>query len=189
STDWLAAHLQEPELRLVDGSFTLPGAKPTAEEAYAARHIPGAVFFDIDGISDHSSTLPHMLPSEAEFARMAGALGLGDRHQIVVYDMAGFNSAPRVWWMLKIFGHKRVSLLDGGLPKWLAENRPVTAAVPQPQPATFTALLDARASGRFAGTAAEPRPGLRLGHIPGSLNLPYDLLADPKTKTLLPVEE
>jgi thiosulfate/3-mercaptopyruvate sulfurtransferase len=212
STDWLAAHLQEPELRLVDGSFTLPGAKPTAEEAYAARHIPGAVFFDIDGISDHSSTLPHMLPSEAEFARMAGALGLGDRHQIVVYDMAGFNSAPRVWWMLKIFGHKRVSLLDGGLPKWLAENRPVTAAVPQPQPATFTArldrsrvrnkaqlmrnlldkreqVLDARASGRFAGTAAEPRPGLRLGHIPGSLNLPYDLLADPKTKTLLPVEE
>ena len=212
STDWLAAHLEGHDLRVVDGSFTLPGAKPTAEEAYAARHIPGAVFFDIDGISDHSSTLPHMLPSEAEFARMAGALGLGDRHQIVVYDMAGFNSAPRVWWMLKIFGHKRVSLLDGGLPKWLAEGRPVTALVPRPKPATFAAkldkslvrdrgqilanlsqkreqVIDARAAARFDGTAPEPRPGLRAGHIPGSINLPYDTLADPKTRTLLPAAD
>lgn len=212
STDWLAAHRDGHDVRVVDGSFTLPGAKPTAAEAYAERHIPGAVFFDIDAISDRSSSLPHMLPSEAEFARIAGGLGLGDRHHIVVYDMAGFNSAPRVWWTLKVFGHEKVSLLDGGLPKWLAEQRPVTAAVPRPQPASFTArldrsrvrdkaqlmtnlsakreqVIDARAASRFAGTAPEPRPGLRAGHIPGSLNLPYDLLADPKTKTLLSADE
>jgi thiosulfate/3-mercaptopyruvate sulfurtransferase len=212
STEWLAANIDRDDVRVVDGSFTLPGVTPTAQEAYALRHIPGAVFFDIDAISDHADPLPHMLPSDADFARMAGALGLGDDHRIVVYDMAGFNSAPRVWWMLKNYGHRRVALLDGGLPKWLAEGRPVTAAVPTPRAARFTAhldrsrvrdkaqllanlaekreqVLDARAAGRFAGTAPEPRPGMRSGHIPGSLNLPYDLLADRKTKTLLPAAE
>jgi thiosulfate/3-mercaptopyruvate sulfurtransferase len=212
STEWLAAHIDRDDVRVVDGSFTLPGVTPTAQEAYATRHIQGAVFFDIDAISDHANPLPHMLPSDADFARLAGALGLGDEHRIVVYDMAGFNSAPRVWWMLKNFGHKHVALLDGGLPKWLAEGRPVTAELPKPRPARFTAhfdrgrvrdkaqllanidakreqVLDARAKGRFAGTAPEPRPGMRSGHIPGSLNLPYDLLADPKTKTLLPATE
>lgn len=212
STEWLAAHIDRHDVRVVDGSFTLPGVTPTAEKAYAARHIPSAVFFDIEAISDHANPLPHMLPSDADFARAAGGLGLGDDHRIVVYDMAGFNSAPRVWWMLKTFGHPNVALLDGGLPKWLAEGRPVTTLVPQPQPATFTAhldrarvrdkaqllanlaekreqVIDARAAGRFAGTAAEPRAGLRAGHIPGSINLPYDLLADAKTKTLLPADQ
>ena len=212
TTEWLAANIDRDDVRIVDASFTLPGVTPTAQEAYATRHIPGAVFFGIDAISDHSDPLPHMLPSDADFARMAGALGLGDNHRIVVYDMAGFNSAPRVWWMLKRFGHPHVALLDGGLPKWRAEGRPVTAEVPTPRPATFTAhldrrlvrnkaqllaniaekreqVIDARAAGRYAGTAPEPRPGMRSGHIPGSLNLPYDLLADPKTKTLLPADQ
>jgi thiosulfate/3-mercaptopyruvate sulfurtransferase len=212
STEWLAANIDRQDVRVVDGSFTLPGVAPTAQEAYAVRHIPSAVFFDIDAISDHTNPLPHMLPGDADFARMAGALGLGDTHHIVVYDMAGFNSAPRVWWMLKSYGHPKVALLDGGLPKWLAEGRPVTALVPQPRPATFAArldrarvrdkaqllanlaekreqVIDARAAGRFAGTATEPRAGLRSGHIPGSVNLPYDLLADAKTKTLLPADQ
>ena len=212
STDWLSRNIDRFDVRVVDGSFTLPGVSPTAEEAYAQRHIPSAVFFDIEKISDHANPLPHMLPSEAEFAAAAGQLGLGDNHRIVIYDLAGFNSAPRVWFMLRAYGHRNVALLDGGLPKWLAEGRPLTAFVPKPRPATFTAkldrslvrdkaemlanlssqveqVLDARAAGRFAGTAPEPRPGLRLGHIPGSRNLPYDKLADPKTRTLLAAKE
>jgi thiosulfate/3-mercaptopyruvate sulfurtransferase len=212
STEWLAGHIDRPEVRVVDASFTLPGVTPTAQEHYARRHIPGAVFFDIDAISDHSNPLPHMLPSAADFARMAGALGLGDDRHIVLYDIAGFGSAPRAWWMLRAFGHKHVALLDGGLPKWLAEGRAVTSYVPKPKPATFTArldpsivrdkaqllanlaeqreqVLDARSAARFAGTAPEPRPGLRAGHIPGSLNLPYDQLGDAKAKTFLPAEQ
>ena len=208
STEWLATWIDRPDVRVVDGSFTLPGVAPTAEEAYARQHIPSAVFLDIEAISDHANPLPHMLPSDQDFASAMSALGLGDDHRIVVYDMAGFNSAPRVWWMLRVFGHKNVALLDGGLPKWLAEGRPVTRLAPKPRPARFTAkldrsrvrdkaqlmanlgeareqVLDARAAGRFAGTATEPRPGLRTGHIPGSRNLPYDLLADAKTKTVL----
>lgn len=211
STEWLAAHLHDPAIRLLDGSFTLPGVTPTAQQEYARQHIPGAVFFDIDSISDHANPLPHMLPRPEDFARMAGALGIGDDTNVIVYDIAGFGSAPRVWWMLRVFGHDKIALLDGGLPKWLAEGRPVTADVPQPSPRTFTArfdpsrvrskadvlanlasnaaqVLDARSAGRFAGTAPEPRPGLRSGHIPGSINLPYDRLGDPQTKTFLPAE-
>jgi thiosulfate/3-mercaptopyruvate sulfurtransferase len=209
STDWLAAHIDRLDVRVVDASFTLPGVTPTAQQEYARRHIPGAVFFDIDAISDHANPLPHMLPSAADFARLAGALGIGDDRHIVVYDIAGFGSAPRAWWMLRAFGHKKVALLDGGLPKWLAEGRPVTTYVPQPKPVSFTArfdpafvrsktqllaniaepreqVVDARSAVRFAGTAPEPRPGLRGGHIPGSISLPYDQLGDPKTRTFLP---
>ncbi|HVA15752.1 MAG TPA: 3-mercaptopyruvate sulfurtransferase [Stellaceae bacterium] len=212
SSEWLAGHIDRADVRVVDASFTLPGVTPTALEEYARRHIPGAVFFDIDAISDRANPLPHMLPSAAEFSRMAGALGLGDDRHIVLYDIAGFGSAPRAWWMLRAFGHRKVSLLDGGLPKWRAEGRPVTTYVPQPKPGRFTALLDpsfvrdqaqllenlsvhreqvldARSAGRFAGTAPEPRPGLRGGHIPGSLNLPYDRLGDPKTRTFLPAAQ
>ncbi len=212
STEWLAAHIDRYDVRVVDGSFTLPGVLPTAQEAYAKRHIPSAVFFDIEAISDHSNPLPHMLPSNQDFAASVGRLGLGDQHRIVVYDIAGFNSAPRVWYMLRAYGHRQVALLDGGLPKWLAEGRPVTTLVPKPRPASFTAkldttlvrdraqiianlsdkheqVIDARAAARFAGTAPEPRPGLRAGHIPGSINLPYDQLADPKARTLLPASE
>ena len=212
STEWLAAHIDRYDVRVVDGSFTLPGVAPTAHEAYAKQHIPSAVFFDIEAISDHANPLPHMLPSNQDFAAAAGRLGLGDQHRIVVYDIAGFNSAPRVWFMLRAFGHRHVALLNGGLSKWLAEGRPVTALVPKPRTANFTAkldpalvrdrtqiianlaqrreqVIDARAAARFAGSAPEPRPGLRAGHIPGSINLPYDKLADPKTRTLLPATE
>ena len=212
STEWLAGHIDRPAVRVIDASFTLPGVTPTAQEEYARRHIPSAVFFDIDAISDHANPLPHMLPRAADFARMAGALGLGDEHHIIVYDIAGFGSAPRAWWTLRAFGHEKVSLLDGGLPKWLAEGRAVTSYVTKPKPAHFTArfdssavrskdevlanlgerraqVLDARSAGRFAGTAPEPRPGLRGGHIPGSINIPYDQLGDPKTRTFLSAEK
>jgi thiosulfate/3-mercaptopyruvate sulfurtransferase len=212
STEWLAAHIDAPDLRVFDASFTLPGISPTAEAEYARRHIPGAVFFDIDGISDHSNPLPHMLPSPDDFTRMVGALGISNDRRIILYDIAGFGSAPRAWWMLRIFGHDKVALLDGGLPKWLAEGRAVTTYVPQPKPVTFTPrfdagavrskaqllanlsatreqVLDARSAGRFAGTAAEPRPGLRGGHIPGSINVPYDTLGDRKTRRYLPAAQ
>ena len=212
STDWLAHHLEAPDLRIVDGSFTLPGVKPTAPELYAERHLPGAVFFDIDDIADEQSPLPHMLPSSEKFAQRMRRLGLGDGHKIVVYDSAGLVSAGRPWWMLRVFGHRDVAILDGGLPKWLAEGRPVTDEPPLPRERHFTArlntllvrskvqlldnlgtgreqVLDARSRGRFAGEAKEPRDGLRGGHIPGSLNLPYDELVDRDTHTVLPAED
>lgn len=137
STEWLAAHIDRYDVRVVDGSFTLPGVSPTAQEAYAKEHLPSAVFFDIDKISDRSDPLPHMLPSDKDFADAAGKLGLGDNHRIIVYDIAGFNSAPRVWFMLRAFGHRNVALLNGGLPKWKAEGRPLTtppnrSTIPRP---------------------------------------------------------
>ncbi len=211
STEWLAAHLDAPDLRIVDGTFTLPGVKPTGRELYDARHIPGAVFFDIDEIADEHNPLPHMLPSPEKFAARMRKLGLGDGHKIVVYDSAGLSSAGRPWWMLRVFGHRDVAILDGGLPKWQAEGRPVTDDIPVLRERHFTArlnsllvrdkgqvldnltarreqVIDARSRGRFEGSAKEPRPGLRSGHIPGSLNLPYDELTDRQTRTLLPAE-
>lgn len=212
SSEWLAAHLDAPDLRVVDGSFTLPGVTPTARELYRTHHIPGAVFFDIDDIADEKSGLPHMLPSAEKFAQRMRKLGLGDGHKIVVYDSTGLNSAARPWWMLRVFGHRDVAILDGGLPKWQAEGRKLTDQLPTPRERHFTArlntlllrdkaqlldnlktgreqVLDARPRGRFAGTAEEPRAGLRKGHIPGSLNLPYDELVDPKARTVLPAEQ
>ena len=212
SIDWLAAHLTDPAVRVVDGSFKLPGITPTAREDYDKRHIAGAPFFDIDEIADRSSPLPHMLPSAEEFAAQMGRLGIGDRHRIVVYDGTGWSSAWRAWWMLRIFGQDNVAILTGGLAKWIAEGRPVTSEVPRPEPARFTPrfrpelvrdkaavrrtigahrelVVDARAQGRFEGIAPEPRPGIRSGHIPGSRNLPYDQLADPATKAPLPADE
>jgi thiosulfate/3-mercaptopyruvate sulfurtransferase len=211
STEWLAAHLDAPDLRIVDGSFTLPGVKPTGRELYDARHIPGAVFFDIDEIADEHNPLPHMLPSPEKFAARMRKLGLGDGHKIVVYDSAGLSSAARPWWMLRVFGHRDVAILDGGLPKWQAEGRPVTDDAPAPRERHFTArlntllvrdkaqlldnlttpreqVIDARSRGRFEGTAKEPRQGLRSGHIPGSFNLAFDELTDRQTRTLLPAE-
>ena len=138
STDWLAAHLRQPEVRVVDGSMKLPGVRPTAHEDYAQRHIPGASFFDYDVISDHGSSLPHMLPRGAEIALHMERLGIGDEHLVVAYDSTGWSSAWRVWWMLRVFGHERAALLSGGLQKWLAEGRPVTREIPRPAPARFT---------------------------------------------------
>jgi len=210
-TGWLAAHLNDPKLRILDGSFTLPGVSPSGPELYARQHVPGAIFFDIEAIRDTASPLPHMLPDEKTFAAAMSELGVGSGHKIVVYDAFGLTSAPRVWWTLRVFGHKDVAVLNGGLPKWLAEGRAVTADVPKFAPAMFNAKLDqsrvrdkaqmlanlqskreqvvdARSAGRFAGTAPEPRAGLRGGHIPGSLSLPSDQLIDKTARTVLPAD-
>src|SRR5579872_2969376 len=207
-TAWLAEHMNDPKLRILDGSFTLPGVNPSGPELYARQHIPGAVFFDIEEICDTANPLPHMLPDEKAFAAAMSRLGVGSDHKVVVYDAFGLVSAPRIWWTLRVFGHKDVAVLNGGLPKWLAEGRTVTADVPKYPPAKFDAkldksrvrdkaqmlanlqskreqVIDARSAGRFRGDAPEPRAGLRGGHIPGSLSLPSDQLVDKSTRTVL----
>lgn len=209
STDWLAGRLGHPDLRIVDATYHLPHLKRDARAEYAAAHIPGAVFFDIDAIADRSIPLPHMLPPPQDFAAAVGALGIGDGTFVVAYDSYGLMSAARVWWMFRAFGYDRVAVLDGGLPKWKAEGRPIDDKPVSVPPKTFTPrfrprvlrrksdivdnlnskaeqVLDARSAGRFRGTDPEPRQGLRSGHIPGSLNLPYSTLLDPKTQTVLP---
>jgi thiosulfate/3-mercaptopyruvate sulfurtransferase len=197
STDWLAARLGQRDLQVVDGSWYLPTSGRNAAAEFAAGHIPGAVFFDVDATSDQRSPLPHMLPPAEEFAARMSALGLNNDAMIVVYDGSGVNlSAPRVWWTFRVFGHARVAVLDGGSAKWRAEGRPVEGGVPQPAPGRFTArldpsrvrnlasiranlslrqeqLVDVRPAERFEGRAPEFRPGVRSGHIPGSRNLPY----------------
>jgi thiosulfate/3-mercaptopyruvate sulfurtransferase len=211
-SEWLTAHLGDPRLRIIDCSFKLPGVAPTAREDYERGHIPGAVFFDIDDIAMPGTTLPHMIPSADRFAQKLGALGIGDGDKAVIYDGAGLSSAGRAWWMLRLFGHDEVSILDGGLPKWRAENRPLSTDVPSPRPRHFTArfdpsllrdkraivanlaapreqVVDARAAPRFDGSAPEPRPSLRRGHIPGSRNLPYERLTDPATRQMRSAEE
>jgi thiosulfate/3-mercaptopyruvate sulfurtransferase len=212
TTEWLATHLNDPHVQVVDCSFKLPGITPTARVDYDKGHIPGAVFFDIDDIAQPGTSLPHMIPSPDLFAQKIGALGIGDDDRVVVYDSNGLSSAGRAWWMLRLFGHHNVALLDGGLPKWKAEGRPVVTAVPSPAPRAFTArfepalvrdkaavltnlasrheqVVDARAAGRFDGTIAEVRPGLRSGHIPGSRSLPYEQLTDPATRQLRSAEQ
>jgi thiosulfate/3-mercaptopyruvate sulfurtransferase len=211
-TEWLAAHLDDPHIRVVDASFKLPGITPAAREDYHSGHIPGAVFFDIDDIAEPGTSLPHMIPSPELFARKMEGLGIGDDDRVIVYDGAGLSSAGRAWWMLRLFGHHNVALLDGGLPKWNAEGRALETAVPNPPRRHFTArfdsglvrdkqalldnlstrreqVIDARAAGRFAGIAEETRPGLRRGHVPGSRNLPYDRVTDPQTRRLRDADE
>jgi thiosulfate/3-mercaptopyruvate sulfurtransferase len=196
STEWLAAHLNDPDVTVVDGSFYLLTTGRDGNAEYLAEHIPGAVRFDIDAVADHATSLPHMLPSAEEFAAAAGALGIGDKDTIVVYDGVGLYGAPRVWWTLRTFGAEKVYILDGGLPKWRAEGRPVEAGQSSRAPRTFDARLDraavaavadvqralatgvaqvvdARAADRFRGEAPEPRPGLRSGHMPGARNVPF----------------
>ena len=211
-TDWLADRLRDPRLRVVDGSMYLPGSGRDAAAEYAEAHVPGAVFFDVEASSDSGSPLPHMLPSAAKFADRMSTLGLNDADDVVVYDGSGANlSAARVWWMFRLFGHQRVAVLDGGFRKWRREGRPVERGVVVRPRGSFTArlpapgavrsldqvrevvasgveqIVDMRSAGRFAATQPEPRPGLRGGHIPGSLNLPYDQLVG-EDGTLLPPE-
>jgi thiosulfate/3-mercaptopyruvate sulfurtransferase len=201
STDWLAEHLRDRNLVVVDASYFLPTIKRDAGAEYRAHHIPGAVFFDIDAVSDHSTELPHMLPGTTQFGDAVGALGIGDGDTIVVYDSAGLYSAARVWWTFRIFGAKKVYILDGGLPKWQAENRPLEQGDSKRTPKKFTAemnvravallddvrmaladdsaqVVDARSAERFAGKAPEPRPGLRSGHMPRAFNVPYGKLIE-----------
>ena len=199
TTEWLGKRLNDPDVRVVDGTWHMPQARRDPRAEYEAAHIPGAVFFDIDAIADRRTSLPHMLPSAAEFARSVGKLGIGGTDRVIVYDSRGVVSAARVWWTFRVFGHDRVAVLDGGFPRWRAEGRPVASGEATPRPRRFTArlrrrlvrdlssvrgnlktrreqVLDARSRGRFTGTEPEPRAGLRAGHIPGSLNLPYEQL-------------
>lgn len=194
STADLAARLGEPDLRIIDASWHLDGRDGRPD--FEAARIPGAVFFDLEASSDLNSPLPHMLPSAADFGARMGRLGLTQDDAVVVYDTVGIRSAPRVWWMLRTLGAQDVRVLDGGLPKWRTEGRAIESGAPRPTPpATFRAtldgdavvdirqmgdalargdqVLDARSAPRFRGEAAEPRAGLRSGHMPGALNLPF----------------
>ncbi|WP_417258284.1 3-mercaptopyruvate sulfurtransferase [Celeribacter sp.] len=201
STSWLADNLKSPDLRLIDASWYLPHMNRDPKAEYTAAHIPGARFVDIDDVCDARSDLPHMLPPVEKFMSRMRALGIGDGHQVIVYDGMGIFSAPRVWWMFKYFGQDNVAVLDGGLPKWVREGREVTAEppvirdrhmVPNERPELVRdvtqvaassklgdhVIIDARPADRFKGEAPEPRAGLRSGHIPNSRNVPFSALLD-----------
>jgi thiosulfate/3-mercaptopyruvate sulfurtransferase len=199
-TDWLAEHLDAPDLIIIDASWHLPNVDRDANAEYLAEHIPGAIFFDIDAISDTDSPLPHMLPSPEKFSSRMRKMGIGDGARIVVYDSYGIYSAARVWWTFRVMGHNDVVVLNGGLAKWKSENRPVESGEPPARGERhFTArrnaalvrdredmvaasskgteqIVDARTAARFAGEAPEPRAGLRAGHIPNSTSMPYNVL-------------
>lgn len=195
STEWLTQRYEKPDLVVVDGSFHLPTAKRDARAEYLAGHIPGAVFFDIDKIADDSTDLPHMLPGPAHFGAAVGDLGIGKDDTVVVYDAGTLSGAARVWWTFRIFGASKVYVLDGGLPQWRAENRPIESGPVTREKRSFDAemnthivanadevslalnsgnaqVVDARAADRFRGEAPEPRAGLRSGHMPGAFNVP-----------------
>jgi thiosulfate/3-mercaptopyruvate sulfurtransferase len=196
STAWLADNLGKANVVVVDASYYLPNQKRDAHAEYRASHIPGAVFFDIEAVCDHSTDLPHMLPGPNQFGEAAGALGISENDTVVVYDGVGLYSAPRVWWSFMIFGAKNAFILDGGFPAWKAESRPVETGEVKRDKRSFNAemdtaavamvgdvqmalsdgsaqVVDARSAGRFAGKEPEPRAGLRSGHMPGSLNVPF----------------
>ena len=205
STDWLAERLGAPDLRVLDGSWHMPatGRDPRAE--FEAAHVPGARFFDIDAIADRGLDLPHMAPAPEKFAARVGAMGIGDGDQIVVYDSHGLMSAARVWWSFRLMGVDRVAVLDGGLPKWTSEGRPVEGGAPAAEARRLTPhrqetliadlaevraasegsgvqIVDARSAARFQGREPEPREGLRAGHMPGARNVPFaSLLNDDGT--------
>ena len=201
STEWLAGQIGKPGVSVVDGSYYLSTHKRDGKAEYLAGHIPGSVFFDINEIADQSSDLPHMLPGPKQFGDAVGKLGIADTDTIIVYDGLGLFSAPRVWWTFRIMGAKNVFILDGGLPAWTAEKRPLEQGEVKRKPATFNAemrtnavaghsdiqmalngkdiqVVDARPAGRFAGRDPEPRPGLRPGHMPGAFNVPSSELVE-----------
>jgi thiosulfate/3-mercaptopyruvate sulfurtransferase len=212
STEWLAEHLKDAKVKLLDATFKLPGMLPLPKDDYLAAHIPGAVYFDVDAVSDHANPLPHMFPSAEQFGRDVGTLGISNSDTVVVYDAGGWVAAPRVWWMFLSYGHRDIRILNGGLKKWRAEGRAVETGEVTAKPASFNAsydekrvrsieamianvasraeqVIDARAADRFEGRAVEPRPGIRAGHIPGALNLPYNNLFDASSGTMKPLEE
>ena len=212
STEWLANHFAAPDVRVVDATWFAPSTGQSGRAGYAREHIPGAVFFDIDEIADDSSPLPHMLPEPAKFASKVRHLGLGNGNRIIVYDHAsGGAAAARVWWMFRVFGHEDVSVLDGGITKWLREGRPTEDLPPMPRERHFMPhvnqvlvrykgqmmanlathreqVVDARTADRFAGKSPEPWPHNKVGHIPGSVNLPWGELLDDENKTFLPAD-
>jgi thiosulfate/3-mercaptopyruvate sulfurtransferase len=201
-TDWLASRLDAPDVIVLDGSMHLPTSGRNARTEFNAAHIPGALFFDIDAVSDKNNPLPHMLPSSVQFASQVKKMGIGDGMRVVVYDSEGLYSAARVWWMFRIMGHDDVRILNGGLKKWKAEGRPLEDMPPTRRTERHftprvrsslvrdwaevqslighptTQIVDARAAARFEGTAPEPRQGLRSGRIPSSLNLPFNTLVN-----------
>lgn len=211
-TQWLAERLDRPGLRLLDATWHMASEGRDAEAEFRAAHIPGAGRFDLEQISDPDTTLPHMLPSPDRFAEHAAAMGIGDDDHVIVYDTHGLYAAARAWWMFRVFGHDRVSVLDGGFPRWQREDRPTETGAPRsvspPSPAFRSRfrphlvrdlaamrreyqreeaqIVDARSAERFEGQVDEPRPGLRRGHIPESFNLPFTALIDPVEKRLLP---
>jgi len=212
STEWLAAHFGDPRIRIIDAQFKMPGILPLPKDDYLNAHIPGAVWFDVDAVSDHSNPLPHMFPGAEQFGRDVGGLGIGNDYTVVLYDSGGWVAAPRVWWMFLSFGHPNVRILNGGLKKWRAEGRKVESGEVTPKPATFKAsfdprytrnvqqmvdnlesraeqVLDARANERYQGKVPEPRPGLRSGHIPGSFSVPYNQLFDASTGAMKSSDE
>jgi thiosulfate/3-mercaptopyruvate sulfurtransferase len=196
SSEWLAGQIGKPDVVIVDGSYYLPTQNRDSKAEYLAAHIPGAVFFDINAVADHSTDLPHMLPGPDQFGAAAGALGISENDTIVVYDGTGLYSAPRVWWTFRLFGARNVFILDGGLPAWKTESRPTEAGEVKRSKRTFNArmdtgavamlsdvqmalndesaqVVDARSAARFAGREKEPRAGLRSGHMPGAFNVPF----------------
>jgi thiosulfate/3-mercaptopyruvate sulfurtransferase len=212
STDWLAARLDDPKVKIIDASYKMPGVLPLPSDDYLGGHIPGAVFFDVNAISDHDDPRPHMYPDVGQFARDLSALGISSGDTVVAYDSGAWVAAPRAWWMLLSFGHGEVKVLDGGLQKWLREGRPTHSGKVTPKPGKFKArldpsfvrskqqllgnletraeqLVDARPRPRFEGTVAEPWPGRRSGHIPGSRNVPYAELFDATTGAMKPLDE
>ena len=211
STNWLAQHLSDPDLRVLDASWYLPAAGRNAKAEYAAGHIPGARFFDIDEIADQRSNLPHMAPPPEKFVTRLRAMGVGDGHQVVVYDGAGLFSAARVWWLFRLMGKTDIAVLDGGYPKWRAEGREIEDMAPVLRDRHMTVsrqnhlvkdvtqvahaaklgeaeIIDARPAARFKGEAPEPRAGLRGGHIPGSRNVPFTTMLN-GDGTMKPVPE
>ncbi|MBI5120214.1 MAG: 3-mercaptopyruvate sulfurtransferase [Rhodospirillales bacterium] len=214
TTAWLEAHLADPNLRVLDGTFFLSVQNRNAAEEYHDCHITGAQLFEIDEVCDKNSKLPHMLPSPEDFAKIVGDMGIGNDCHVVVYDATGMTSAAaRVWWMFRVFGHDHVSVLDGGFPKWLREGRSVEEEASAPvhekrdfkpmfRPHLVTGLeavkknlqsqadqvVDARPLARFKGETPEPRPVLKQGHIPGSKPMPFTAFFDKKSMTLLPAD-
>jgi thiosulfate/3-mercaptopyruvate sulfurtransferase len=211
STEWLAQHLLDPKVKVVDATYFHHSTNRDVKAEHLAQHVPGAVLFNVDEIKDAADPRPHMLPSPEVFASMVGALGISNDDRVVCYDMVGLQTAARAWWMFRIFGHDNVAVLDGGLPKWVAEGRPVSGAPTPVTRATFKAgfrpgmvrsledlranldskreqVVDARAAGRFQGVEKELWPG-RPGHIPNARNLPFPDLLDPKSKTFVPADQ
>ncbi|MEO0356734.1 MAG: 3-mercaptopyruvate sulfurtransferase [Pseudomonadota bacterium] len=199
STQWVADNLKNPDLRIFDGSWHMAASNRDPRAEYETAHLPGARFFDIDDVSDSRSAMPHMAPPVEKFMSRMRALGVGDGHQVVVYDTHGLFSAARVWWLFRLMGQTKIAVMDGGLPKWQAEGRPVTSEPPVIRDRHMTVverpdyvkdvtqvahaakladyeIIDARSADRFRGDVEEPRPGLRAGHIPGSKNVPFTQL-------------
>lgn len=212
STEWLAAHLGDPRVKIIDASYKMPGVTPLPEEDYRAAHIPGAVFFNVNTIAAPDDPRPHMFPDAERFTRDVSALGISSDDTVVAYDGGGWVAGPRAWWMFLSFGHPNVKVLDGGMLKWRAEGRPIESGEVRPKPGSFKAkldpnrirsreqlvdnletrkeqLVDARPRPRFEGTVSEAWPGRRSGHIPGSRNVPYADLFDPKTGAMKSLDE